>query len=133
MGTDNIYQLESLYRSTAVVNNICVYASPEHTKPIAIIEPSAPALRQIAERIGEGKTASEDLVKNAKVKEAIKKDMLAVGKQNGLQSIELIHDIVLSGEEWTPQSGLLTNAQKLNRKAVVDRYQAEIDRVYREA
>jgi long-chain acyl-CoA synthetase len=36
---------------------------------------------------------------------------------------------VLSEHEWTPQNGLVTNAQKLNRRAVVEMFGKQIDEV----
>ncbi|WPH04741.1 Hypothetical protein R9X50_00763600 [Acrodontium crateriforme] len=125
-------KLESLYRSTSVVANICVYASPDYTKPIAIVSAAEPALRKIGDEVGEPQTASsEELCKSKKVRAAVRKEMLTIGKQNGLQGIELIQDVVLSEEEWTPQSGLVTSAQKLNRRAVVEKFKKEIDEAYK--
>jgi long-chain acyl-CoA synthetase len=58
--------------------------------------------------------------------------MQKLGSQNGLQGIEIIQNVILSPDEWTPQSGLVTNAQKLNRRAVVDKFKYEIDAAYAE-
>lgn len=120
-------KLESLYRSAPVVNNICVYASPEHAKPIAIVEPVASILRQLAKSVGEGDAPHEVLCKNDKVRAAVLAQMLTVGKQSGLQGIELIHNVLLSEDEWTPQNGMMTNAQKLNRRAVVEKFRKQVD------
>jgi long-chain acyl-CoA synthetase len=124
-------KLESLYRSAPVVNNICVYAAPEHAKPIAIVEPAPLVLSQIAKRIGEGDTPHGVLCKSEKVRAAVLAEMLTAGKQSGLQGIELIQDVVLSEDEWTPQNGLVTNAQKLNRRAVVEKFGKRIDDIHR--
>ena len=123
-------KLESLYRTAAVVNNICVYASPDHAKPIAIVEPVAAALSKIAADVGEKGASHDEICASAKVRAAVRTEMQKIGSQNGLQSIEMIQDVVLTSDEWTPQSGLLTSAQKLNRKAVVDKFKKEIDAVY---
>lgn len=120
-------KLESVYRSAPVVNNICVYASPEHSKPIAIIEPVASALAKLAKSIGEGDTPHEVLCEHDKIRGAVLAEMLTVGKQSGLQGIELIQDVLMSEEEWTPQNGLVTNAQKLNRRGVVEKFKKRID------
>ena len=45
-------KLESVYRSTTVVANICVHASITETNPIAIIVPAEPALVALASSIG---------------------------------------------------------------------------------
>ncbi|KFY81266.1 hypothetical protein V500_11568 [Pseudogymnoascus sp. VKM F-4518 (FW-2643)] len=122
--------LESLYRSAPIVNNICVYASPDHAKPIAIVEPVPAVLHRIAEQVGEGNASHEAICKSDKVRAAVRAEMQAAGKQNGLQGIELIQDVVLTEEEWTPQNGLVTNSQKLNRRVVVESFMGEIESVY---
>jgi long-chain acyl-CoA synthetase len=123
-------KLESLYRTTAIVNNICVYASADHAKPIAVIEPVPAALAKVAADVGESGSSHEALCKSAAVRAAVRKEMLKKGSENGLQGTEMIQDVILSPDEWTPQSGLVTNAQKLNRRAVVDKFKSEIDAAY---
>ena len=44
----------------------------------------------------------------------------------GVKAIEVVQGVVLSPEEWTPDSGLVTGAQKVQRKAVEKKYLAEI-------
>lgn len=123
-------KLESLYRTTAIVNGICIYASPDHAKPIAIIEPVAAVLAKLATEVGESSSSHETLCKSATIRAAVRKEMLKIGSQNGLQGIEMIQDVIISPDEWTPQSGLVTNAQKLNRRAVVNKFRSEIDAAY---
>jgi len=38
--------------------------------------------------------------------------------------------VVVSDEEWTPQNGLVTAAQKLNRKGILNKYKKEVDAAY---
>jgi long-chain acyl-CoA synthetase len=56
--------------------------------------------------------------------------MHASGKKGGLNGIELIEGVVLAEDEWTPQNGLVTSAQKLNRKGILEKYQKEINTAY---
>ncbi|KAH7083786.1 hypothetical protein FB567DRAFT_529921 [Paraphoma chrysanthemicola] len=125
-------KLEALYRTTAIVNNICVYASPNHAKPVAVIEPVAASLGKIGADVGETSSSHESLCKSSAVRAAVLKEMQKLGIQNGLQGIEIIQNVILSPDEWTPQSGLVTNAQKLNRRAVVDKFKSELDAAYAE-
>ncbi|KAH0276046.1 putative AMP-binding enzyme, partial [Aureobasidium melanogenum] len=123
-------KLESLYRSAPVVANLCVYALPLHAKPIAIVNPVSTVLCKLAKEIGEPDDDYTKLCNRPKVQSAVCKMLQSVGKQHGLQGIELIQGVVLSEEEWTPQTGLVTNAQKLNRKALVERFDNAIQKVY---
>jgi len=38
--------------------------------------------------------------------------------------------VILSPEEWTPQNGFLTAAQKLQRKVILKEFEEEIKKVY---
>lgn len=97
-------KLESVYRSATVVANICVYADPEHTKPVAIIVPAEPALKALAQRIGVEGNGIEDLVHNKQIQEAVTKELQAAGRAGGLSGIEIIEGVILADEEWTPQN-----------------------------
>ena len=52
MLTRNHHQLESRYRASPVVGNICVYADPNKAKPVAIIVPVEKELASIAKATG---------------------------------------------------------------------------------
>lgn len=97
-------KLESIYRSATVVANICVYADPQRSKPVAIIVPAEPALKKLAERIGVQGNGLEDLVHDAKIQSAVLKDLQTAGRAGGLSGIEIIEGVILADEEWTPQN-----------------------------
>jgi len=98
-----------VYRSAPIVQNICVYAAEDRQKPIAIIVPAEPALKKVA---------------------SVLKQLQSAGQKGGLASFEMIEGVVLADEEWTPQNGLTTAAQKLNRKGILKQYEKEVDRAY---
>ncbi len=66
------------------------------------------------------------LCTNPKVKELIQKELNAVGKKVGFKPMELLEAVILTAEEWTPESGLVTAAQKIQRKKVAEKFSAEI-------
>lgn len=123
-------KLESIYRSASVVANICVYADDSKSKPIAIIVPAEPALKKLAEANGVEGSVLEELVHNKKLQGVVLKELQAAGRSGGLAGIEIIEGVVLSDEEWTPHNGLVTAAQKLNRKGIVSKYKKEIVQAY---
>lgn len=146
-------KLESVYRACPVVGNICVYAASDKNKPIAIVVPNEAALKDLASQNGIQGSGNEDLCHNEKLNGIVVKEMQASGKKGGLNGIELIEGVVLSEEEWTPQNvshllnhhnpisevqhadtfvlqGLVTSAQKLNRKGLLEKYKKEIDQAY---
>merc|ERR1711977_320154 len=123
-------KLESVYRAATVVANICVYADQQRTKPVAIIVPAEPALKKLAERIGVQGNGIEDLVHDRKIQDAVLKELQQAGRAGGLSGIEIIEGSVLADEEWTPQNNMVTSAQKLNRKLILQTYKKEVDAAY---
>ncbi|KAB5572524.1 fatty acid activator [Coniochaeta sp. 2T2.1] len=123
-------KLESIYRSAPVVANICVYADDSKARPVAIIVPAEPALKKLAGSIGVKGNTIEELVHNKKLQQAVLKELQAAGRAGGLSGIEIIEGVVMSDEEWTPQNGLVTAAQKLNRKGILNKFRKEVDAAY---
>ncbi|GAQ43315.1 long-chain fatty acid-CoA ligase [Aspergillus tubingensis] len=123
-------KLESIYRSSPVVGNICVYAAQDQDKPVAIIVPVEATLKKLANDNGIEGDSLESLVHNEKLKSIVLKQLQTAGKAGGLKGIEIINGVVLSDEEWTPQNGFMTAAQKLQRKKILNRFQEDIDRAY---
>ncbi|KAF2663976.1 long-chain-fatty-acid-CoA ligase 1 [Microthyrium microscopicum] len=126
-------KLESVYRSDSVVANICVYADQSKSKPIAIIFPAEPALKKMAQENGISGDHLEELIHDAKLQNLVHNALLATGRKGGLKGIELIDGVVLADEEWTPQNGFTTSAQKLNRKKILEHYKKEVDAAYKKA
>ncbi|KAH7379521.1 hypothetical protein BKA66DRAFT_420456 [Pyrenochaeta sp. MPI-SDFR-AT-0127] len=123
-------KLESVYRSAPIVANICVYAAEDRQKPIAIIVPAEPALKKLASQEGVAGEHLEELVHDKKINSAVLKQLQQAGQKGGLAGFETIEGVVLADEEWTPQNGLTTAAQKLNRKGILKQYQKEVDKAY---
>ncbi|KAL2016635.1 hypothetical protein VTK56DRAFT_3215 [Thermocarpiscus australiensis] len=123
-------KLESIYRSAPVVANICVYADINRAKPIAIIVPAEPALKKLASAIGVEGDGLEALVHDKKLQGAVLRELQNAGRAGGLSGIEIIEGVVIVDDEWTPQNGLVTAAQKLNRRGILEKYKAQVTEVY---
>ncbi|KAH3681020.1 hypothetical protein WICMUC_000001 [Wickerhamomyces mucosus] len=127
-------KLESIYRSNPYVSNICCYADENHSKPIGIIFPNENAVKQLALDLNLIKNESEDIhkaVHDQKLVSAVHKSLLSTAKGQGLNGIELIAGLVFVDEEWTPQNGFVTSAQKLQRKKILEANKAEVDALYK--
>jgi long-chain acyl-CoA synthetase len=118
-------RLESTYKSCNLVSNICVHAVPDATQPIAIIVPHEGHLRA-ALPDEDANTALADLCARPKVQALVLKECNVAGKKSGFKGIEMLQAVVLTADEWTPESGLVTAAQKIQRKKVAQHYEAEI-------
>ncbi|KAH9985898.1 long-chain-fatty-acid-CoA-ligase [Russula vinacea] len=122
-------RLEATYKSCQLVSNICVHATPDATQPIAIIYPHEVHLRA-ALPDEDPRTSLGDLCANPKVNALVLKECNAVGKKSGFKGIEMLQAVVLTADEWTPESGLVTAAQKLQRKKIAQRYEAGISEAF---
>ncbi|WVR06835.1 hypothetical protein IAU60_003871 [Kwoniella sp. DSM 27419] len=126
-----IEHLESIYKSCQLVANGAIIANGEHNNPMMVVVAHPQNLPSFAKKngLGEGEDL-EHLCKDEKVVDAALKELNAVGKKAGLKGLELLEAIVLTADEWTPESGFLTAAQKLQRKIIQEHYADEIKAVY---
>lgn len=126
-------KLESVYRSNQYVQNICVYADETKVKPIAIIVPNQVPLKKLAKQLGvmdENETDIEPHLQDKRLVNAAFKDILKTGKSQGLVGIEFLQGIVFFDDEWTPQNGFVTSAQKLQRKKILTAVKNLVNQVY---
>ncbi|KAJ3356036.1 long-chain fatty acid-CoA ligase [Allomyces javanicus] len=123
-------KLESIYAGCKFVGKICVFADSFRPYPIAIVQPLPAAIETEAAKRGIKFDSWEQLCHNEELRDAILAELKTVAKANKLAHAEVLQAVVLSDEEWTPESGLLTAAMKLMRREIVNRYHAEIEKVY---
>ena len=107
-----VEHLESIYKSCPLVANGAIIASGEHNQPAMVVVAHPTNLPAFAKKngLGDGEDL-EELCKDEKVVEAALRELNAVGKKQGLKGMETLEAIVLTEEEWTPESGFLTAAQ----------------------
>ena len=100
---------------------------------MAIVIPHAEHLRQTLKDTPGVDTSKplNDLCHDKAVVALFLKELNAVGKKNGFKPMELLQAVVLTGEEWTPENGLVTAAQKVQRRKVAEAFAAEIKAVYK--
>jgi long-chain acyl-CoA synthetase len=116
-------RLESAYRACNLVGNVCVHAEPDSKQPVGIVFPHEMNLR-IA--MGGSKAPFAELCASPEAKTLILKGCNAIGKQREFKSMEILMGVVLTHEEWTPESGLVTPAQKIQRKKIAQKFAQEI-------
>ncbi|KAI8613677.1 hypothetical protein BC830DRAFT_1131009 [Chytriomyces sp. MP71] len=126
-------KLESTYKVAAVVSNICVHADSEQTYAVALIFPIEAQLRQLAATINVPDAENVDfaeLCENKEVRAEVLKTLKGIAKSVGFKPAEVVGQVWLCHEEWSPVNGLLTAAMKLQRKAIQNRYKKEIASMY---
>lgn len=123
-------RLEAIYKSSNLVANLCVYGHPDAKQPMAVIIPQEVHLRHALKQgavAGVNPDASlHELCGHPDVKKLVLENCNVLGKRNGFKPLEILESVVLTDDEWTPESGLVTAAQKLQRKKIHEKYQDEI-------
>ncbi|WVQ97181.1 hypothetical protein IAU59_004291 [Kwoniella sp. CBS 9459] len=124
-------KVESVYKHCDSVMMLCVCASPYASRPIAIVYPHEGNMRSrlkatgIPEEGGPREWAEDQTVKNY-----LLGTLRDEGKKGGLKGIELISDVILTTEEWSPDNGMLTPAMKLARPFIAKKYETQIQKAY---
>lgn len=119
-------KLESCYKSSTLVENLCVYADPLYPKPVALMVPLEGPLRTFLADNGVENKDWEALCASPEARKIVLKEMQAQAKKSGLRGAEIISDIWICSELWTSEANLLTAAQKLKRKEINKAFEKEI-------
>jgi long-chain acyl-CoA synthetase len=112
-----------------------VHATPDAKQPIAIVIPHEANLRHALTNhpltVGvDHRQPMEGLCANPQVEEMVLKECNTLGKKNGFKTMELLQAVVLSADEWTPENGLVTAAQKIQRSRIAKKFAKEIGEIY---
>jgi len=126
-------KVEAQMKTNPLVDNICVYADSFRSNTIAFIVPIQEALERLAKNYMNYDASYEDICADPGVVQEVLKNLSAHGKNNGLEKFEIPTEIQLCPDIWMPDSGLVTAAFKLKRKAIQDAFQSSIDMMYGES
>ncbi|ORY46054.1 long-chain-fatty-acid-CoA ligase [Rhizoclosmatium globosum] len=97
------------------VQNICVHADSEKSYCVALIVPVEAQIRAVPE-----------ICARKEVRDKVLASLKDVAKSVGFKPAEVVGQVHLCHEEWTPQNGLLTAAMKLQRKQIVTKHKKEL-------
>merc|ERR1711892_242002 len=111
-------KVEAQMKTNPLVDNICVYADSKKTHTVALIVPIRDSLEKLVKNPSNTEIPFADLCKDPDVMQEVLKKLTAHGKGNGLEKFEIPTVITLCPDVWLPESGLVTAAFKLKRKAL---------------
>ncbi|BHF80888.1 Long-chain-fatty-acid--CoA ligase 4 [Sparganum proliferum] len=140
--------VQSLY-----VENVCVYADPNHDYTVCFVSPKVSQIRKLATDLGlleevsrkvqetlpadrlkdeSAVTLAEHqlLCKMKQIADIVLKDIQDVCRGKKLASFEIPKKLVLDPDPWTPESGLVTEALKIKRHNVKPKFLKEIEQMY---
>lgn len=125
--------LEMIYGTSPFVapNSLCVHADPLENHVVAVMLPQASYLTKWASENGLGNLSLAELCKHPQVKAAVLADLQRIAAEKKKKRWEHVPNICIFNDEWTPENNMLTASMKLRRKNIVERYQKEIDIMYK--
>ncbi|KAK6962415.1 long-chain-fatty-acid--CoA ligase 4 [Biomphalaria glabrata] len=123
----SLAQIETVLKMCPLVEQICVVAHSDQESAVALIVPNEARLEALVKSLGLSKMDFKEMCTNEKVVSAVLKEMTSHGLKSKLQRVEIPNKICLFTEPWMPDTGLVTDAFKLKRKIIEDRFQEEID------
>ncbi|GAN07063.1 long-chain-fatty-acid- ligase 1 protein [Mucor ambiguus] len=119
-------KLESIYKSSTLVENMCVCAESLYPKPVGLLVPVEGPLRKFLTEHGVENDDYAALCASKEARKVVLQAMQEQAKKSGLRGAEIIADVWICKDLWTPEMGLLTAAQKLKRKDVNNAYEQEL-------
>lgn len=123
-------KLESIYKSSSLVENMCVCAESLYPKPVGLLVPVEGPLRKFLAENGVENEDYEALCASKDARKVVLQAMQEQAKKSGLRGAEIIADVWICKDLWTAEMGLLTAAQKLKRKDVNETYKKELKDMY---
>ncbi|KAI8089635.1 uncharacterized protein BX664DRAFT_297483 [Halteromyces radiatus] len=122
-------KLESKYKTSVMVENMCVYANPLYLKPVALVVPVESQLRALADSEGWHTDNWEMLCESHAARKAVLSILQDQAISSGLKGAEIITDVWICKDLWTTEMGLLTAAQKLKRADIHRTYKEQLDQM----
>lgn len=122
-------KIENVYCQSGYVSQCFVEGSSARDYLLAVVVPDVDSLN--AWCIHRNLLLSLDQACKQKLfKDAVLKDMLAIGKREGLNSLQQVRDIYLHPEAFSIETGLVTPTLKLKRHECRRYFKYQIERLY---
>lgn len=112
----------------AVAGGICCYGDGDMDRPVALMQLNEVVALKWAQENGVSGDI-ETLKKSDKLIKAILEDMQKEHAKSDLSHLEQLVGVSLLTSPWTPDNGCLTAANKLQRRAVIQKFEKEFEEV----
>ncbi|MGH0160486.1 UNVERIFIED_CONTAM: hypothetical protein FKN15_048240 [Acipenser sinensis] len=122
-------KVEAVLKNCSLIDNICAYANSDQSYVIGFIVPNQKQLLALAE-LKKICGTWEEICNNSEMEKEVIRAIAEAAFGGKLEKFEIPVKVRLSAEPWTPETGLVTDAFKLKRKALKTHYQDDIERMY---
>jgi len=123
--------LENIYLRSKFISQIFVYGNSFQNHLIAIAVPDEEVLLPFA-RLNNIPGDMVVLCNNPIIKRVIFADLQAIGSQGKLKGFERIKNVFLVPTPWTTETGELTPTMKMKRNVMQQKYEKELDNLYKD-
>jgi len=127
--------IENVYKLSSFVGNVFVHGNSSETYLVGIVWPDMEVMEGWCKQNGLGHIAKNpaEIIRNGKVKQAIRADMDRIAKREELTGFEKVKRIHLVQEDFTIDNGLLTSTMKLKRNVARQHFKDAITAMYAQA
>ncbi|KAJ2515234.1 long-chain fatty acid-CoA ligase [Coemansia sp. RSA 1939] len=122
--------LESTYKNSLFIHNICLFADGRMSQPCAIVNIDENQIAQMADNAGVSYNNPDEIATNPDFIHAVLADLQLVAKRNSLAKQETLAAIRIDPELWSPENERLTPAMKLKRTDIRDHNKEKLDDMY---
>ncbi|KPA73591.1 putative mitochondrial long chain fatty Acyl CoA synthetase [Leptomonas pyrrhocoris] len=123
--------LESIYGTNelAMLNCVCVLVHP-HRSYIAML--AVTSEKHVKAFVEKNKLSGSfpEVLKDKAFQKAVLQSFQKTGRDAHRSSFEIVQNLKLVTDEWTPENGALTAAMKLKRSVIDERYKKEIAELF---
>ncbi|CAF1639846.1 unnamed protein product [Rotaria magnacalcarata] len=125
----SLTKVEMAISKFSIVENCCLCASSSAEYTVILICPNPKQITIYTEK-NFGEKEWQKLVDDDEFNEQILRDVQDACKKGAIERFETPQRVRLVTEAWTPETGLVTDALKLKRKAIEQKYQDVIADLY---
>ncbi|CAF3774551.1 unnamed protein product [Rotaria sp. Silwood1] len=125
----SLTKVEMAVSKFSIVENCCLCASSSAEYTVLLLSPNPKQMTIYSER-NFGEKEWQKLIDNEEFNEQILKDVQDACKKGSIERFETPQRVKIVTEAWTPETGLVTDALKLKRKAIEHKYQDIIEDLY---
>jgi len=125
----SLTKVETAISKSSIIENCCLCASSSSEHTVALISPNSKEMASFA-----GKHSNEkdwkNLVDDEEFNNEVLKEIQDACKKEGIEEFEIPKRVKIVTDPWTPETGLVTDALKLKRKAIEQKYKDDIEQLY---
>ncbi|KAJ2862335.1 long-chain fatty acid-CoA ligase [Coemansia aciculifera] len=122
--------LESTYKNSLFIHNICVFADSRMSQPCAVVNIDENLIAHMADEAGVHYNNPSEIASNKQFIAHVLADLQQVAKRNNLAKQETLTAIRIDSELWSPENDRLTPAMKLKRSDIRDHNQDKLEDMY---